>query len=382
MIRTRLLFGLLLFAAALHAQMANLAIKQLASLPGSPTAITNAGDLRIFITLQQGQVMIWNGTSILPTPFLDVRNRVSCCGERGLLSIAFHPQFKTNGYFFADYTDVQGNTVVSRFSVMPSDPNRADAASELKILQIAQPYPNHNGGQLQFGPDGFLYIGMGDGGSGGDPENRAQDLSTMLGKILRIDVDHGSPYSVPFSNPYAGHPGARGEIWAYGLRNPWRFSFDRVTGDLWIGDVGQNLYEEVDLQPFSSTGGENYGWRRMEGLHCYNPPSNCNNGGITLPIIEYTHDDKNCSITGGYRYRGAVSALMYGLYFYADYCTGRIWAASAQSDGTWKATELLHTSVQITTFGEDVNGELYLGGGNGVFYALIDHVPARRRAVR
>lgn len=382
MIRSRVLLALVLFPVLLHAQMPNLAIKQLARLPGSPTAITHAGDGRLFITLQQGQVVVWNGSSILPTSFLDIRNRVSCCGERGLLSIAFHPHYRDNGYFFADYTDMQGNTVISRFSVTSSDPNRADSASELKILQIVQPYANHNGGQLQFGPDGFLYIGMGDGGSGGDPENRAQDLSSMLGKLLRIDIDHGTPYTVPFSNPFAGHPGARGEIWAYGLRNPWRFSFDRGTGDLWIADVGQNLYEEVDLQPFFGTGGQNYGWRLMEGLHCYNPPSNCNTGGLTLPILEYTHDKNNCSIVGGYRYRGKVSPLMLGFYFYGDYCTGRIWAAIAQSDGTWQSTELLNTSVQITTFGEDVNGELYLADGSGLFYALIDHVPARRRAVR
>ncbi|HET8797114.1 MAG TPA: PQQ-dependent sugar dehydrogenase, partial [Thermoanaerobaculia bacterium] len=224
-----------------------------------PVAIAHAGDARLFITLQDGRIVIWDGTRLLPEPFLDIRARVTSGGERGLLSVAFHPRYRENGFFFVNYTDLGGDTVVARFKVSAADPNRADPASFRQILFVDQPFANHNGGQLQFGPDGFLYIGMGDGGSGGDPGNRAQNLNDLLGKMLRIDID-AEPYAIPPSNPFAGQPGRRGEIWASGLRNPWRFSFDRVNGDLWIADVGQGQWEEIDFQPYTSIGGENYGW--------------------------------------------------------------------------------------------------------------------------
>jgi hypothetical protein len=236
----------------------------------------------------------------------------------------------------------------------------ANPASAQVVLTIAQPFTNHNGGQLQFGPDGFLYIGMGDGGSGGDPFNNAQNLATLLGKMLRIDVNGGIPYAIPLNNPFIGVPGARGEIWAPGLRNPWRFSFDRLTGDLFIADVGQNRFEEVDFQSAASAGGENYGWRLMEGLHCFIPTINCNDGTLTLPIIEYDHSLGKCSITGGYRYRGVQQPGLFGIYFFADLCTGQIWGASQDGLGVWSFTELLDTALMIATFGEDEAGELYV----------------------
>lgn len=356
----------LLFALSLK-----LALKPVAGGFDQPTAITSAGDGRLFITLQRGQIIaLENGAR---STFLDIRPLVSCCGERGLLSVAFHPHFAQNGFYFVDYTDLNGDTVIARYS--------ANGGAPLKLLTIAQPFANHNGGQLQFGPDGYLYIGMGDGGSGGDPGNRAQDLSTLLGKLLRIDVDNGSPYSVPPSNPFVSRAGARGEIWAYGLRNPWRFSFDRATGDLWMGDVGQNAYEEVDWQLATSPGGENYGWRRMEGLHCFNPTTNCAIAGLVAPVVEYTHDNGRCSVSGGYRYRGNSFPSMNGIYFYGDYCSGEIWGAVPERDGTMTVQLMLDTTMRISAFGEDANGELYVADiAGGSIYQLVDATPIRRRA--
>src|SRR6185436_11558505 len=236
----------------------------------APLGIVSAGDGRLFIVQQRGTIVIWDGARILPTPFLDVRNLVSFGSERGLLGLAFHPQYAANGRFFIHYTAPNGDVTIARYSVSATDRDRADAASGAVLLTIPHSqFANHNGGQLQFGPDGYLYAGIGDGGSGGNPSNSAQDLSQLLGKILRIDVN-AEPYAIPPANPFASRTNGR-EIWAYGLRNPWRFSFDRETGDLWIADVGQNLYEEVDVQPASSIGGENYGWRIMEAAHCFNP---------------------------------------------------------------------------------------------------------------
>jgi glucose/arabinose dehydrogenase len=373
------LFGLFLTlftACAAEAADPQLVLRPIATGLNQPLAITNAGDARLFITLQVGEVVIRDAAgNILPEPFLDLRNKVSCCGEQGLLSIAFHPHYKENGFFYADYTDRNGDTVIARYSVLPGNPNRADEASETILLTIAQPFDNHNGGQLQFGPDGYLYIGMGDGGSANDPGNRGQTLSVLLGKLLRIDVDHGSPYAIPATNPFVNTAGARGEIWAYGLRNPWRFSFDRVTGDLWIGDVGQSAWEEVDLQPAGSAGGQNYGWRKMEGKHCFNPSTNCQDGSLILPILEYSHSD-GCSITGGYRYRGSRLTQLKGTYFYADYCEGTIWGATQLVNGSWTSRVLLDTNMLISTFGEDVNGELYLADlPNGIVYSVIDDAP-------
>jgi glucose/arabinose dehydrogenase len=326
----------------------------------SPVAITHAGDGsgRLFITQQTGRIMVFDGQRLLPAPFLDISALITTGGERGLFSVAFHPNYAVNGRFFVNYTDLNGDTVVARYTVS-ADPNVADPASALALLNVPQPFANHNGGQLQFGPDGFLYIGMGDGGSGGDPLNAGQDLTTLLGKMLRIDVDGGLPYAVPISNPFVTNPAARPEIWALGLRNPWRFSFDRLTGDLFIADVGQNLFEEVNFQPANSAGGENYGWRLMEAGSCFNPALNCNDGSLTLPILQYDHS-VGCSISGGYRYRGQGQPGLAGLFFYADFCTGRIWAASQGASGAWATAELLVTGLQITSFGEDESGEIYV----------------------
>jgi len=344
-----------------------------------PVSITHAGDSRLFITLQGGQIVIHDGTSRLPVPFLDISNLVSTGFERGLLSVAFHPRYAQNGAFFVNYTNTLGTTIVARYLRSAADPNRADASSGQVLLRIEQPFANHNGGQLQFGPDGYLYIGMGDGGSGGDPGNRAQSLGTLLGKMLRIDVAEFEPeYSIPSSNPYGN------EIWAVGLRNPWRFSFDRLTGDMWIADVGQGSIEEIDFQPASSIGGENYGWRRMEGSRCFNPSTNCNPGTLVLPVFEYGHSNGACSVTGGYVYRGTRSPRLYGKYIYGDFCNGMIWTGERQGDGTVISRVLADTSFSISTFGEDVNGEVYVADHDGAIYRIVENSPPvpKRRAVR
>ena len=330
--------------------------------------IQHAGDGRLFFVSQAGTIRVWNGTTVRSTPFLDLSKIVRFSGEQGLLGLAFHPNYASNGYFYVNYSDTSGDTVIARYRVS-ADPNVADPASAQVVLTFDQPFSNHNGGQLRFGPDGYLYIASGDGGSGGDPQNNAQRLDNLLGKILRIDVNAGTSYAVPSSNPFVNTAGARGEIWSYGLRNPWRFSFDRTTGDMFVGDVGQSSWEEIDYEPAGS-GGRNYGWRLMEGTHCFNPASNCNDGSLTLPILEYSHSF-GCSVTGGFRYRGGGSAF-YGAYFYADYCSGRIWSATPDSSGTWSAVERLDTSLLITTFGEDVNGELYVShhAAAGAVYRL------------
>jgi glucose/arabinose dehydrogenase len=303
--------------------------------------------------------MIHDGTRLLSTPFLDISALVSCCGERGLIGLAFHPRYATNGLFYVNYTNTAGDVVIARYAAS-SDPNRAQLPGA-PLLTVPKPAPNHNGGQLAFGPDGYLYIGVGDGGGAGDVDNNAQNLGSLLGKILRIDVDGPPPYGIPAANPFVGMVGARAEIWAYGLRNPWRFSFDRLTGDLFIGDVGQNAWEEIDFQPASSPGGENYGWRRMEGTHCFNPLTDCNNGMLMLPIIEYPHGatPAECSVTGGYRYRGAAVPDWAGHYVFGDLCSGRIRAATPNG-ATWTINHIFDTSFQITTFGEDETGELYV----------------------
>lgn len=342
----------------------------------SPVAITNAGDGsgRLFITLKIGKILVYDGQKSLSTPFLDIGSIITTAGERGLLSVAFHPDYAANGFLYVNYTDLNGDTVIARYRVS-ADPNVVDTTSAIVLLNIPQPFANHNGGQLQFGPDGYLYIGMGDGGSGGDPLNKAQDLNSLLGKILRIDVDAGFPYAIPPDNPFLGNSNAKPEIWALGLRNPWRFSFDRLTGDLFIADVGQGSWEEVNFQQASSRGGANYGWRLMEGNHCFNPTTNCNDGSITLPIIEYDHSLGNCSITGGYRYGGSLYPGLEGVYFYADYCTGKIWGVSRDASGVWTSAQLLDTELIITAFGEDEDGELYLAhfsSTNGTIYKITE----------
>ena len=337
----------------------------------NPVAITHAGDGsgRLFITQLGGQILIYDGNQVLPQPFIDIRPLVSVGGERGLFSLTFHPEFTSNGFLFVNYTDINGDTVVARYSVS-TDPSIVDPNSAFILLSISQPFANHNGGQLQFGPDGFLYIGTGDGGSGGDPDNNAQTLSNLLGKILRIDVDGGIPYSVPADNPFLGEPGASEEIWAFGLRNPWRFSFDRLTGDLFIADVGQSSLEEVNFQPADSPGGENYGWRLMEGSQCFNPPANCDTGMLMLPILEYDHTIGR-SVTGGYRYRGNQNPGMSGVYFYGDFSEGLIWGATQDNVGEWTTTVLLDTDLSISAFGEDEDGEIYLAHLSSVDGAIF-----------
>jgi glucose/arabinose dehydrogenase len=331
-----------------------------------PLFVTHAGDdsQRLFVVEQAGVVKIVQNGIIGETPFLDIRERVGSSGsEQGLLSIAFHPRYAENGEVFADYTNRDGDTVISRFNATG---DTADPASEQILLLIKQPYANHNGGLVLFGPDGYLYIGMGDGGSGGDPENRAQDLDSLLGKILRIDVDGDAPYAIPADNPYA-NGGGMPEIWAYGLRNPWRFSFDRSTGDLLIGDVGQNKYEEVDFQPAGQSG-MNYGWNQVEGNHCYK--DGCNQSAFVAPIAEYPHE-QGCSVTGGFVYQGAEFPQLQGIYYYGDYCQGTIWALQRTGD-SWNSTVALKSDLRITSFGEDQNGELYLtDGSSGILYRLV-----------
>ena len=339
-----------------------------------PVAITNAGDGsgRLFITLRPGFVRIVDSQGLNSAPFLDISALTTTDGERGLLSIAFHPRYATNGFFYVDYTDLNGDTVIARYHVS-ANPNVADPASAAILLAIPQPFSNHNGGQLQFGPDGYLYIGMGDGGGSGDPQNNGQNLGTLLGKMLRIDVDGSFPYAVPADNPFLSTGGARPEIWAYGLRNPWRFSFDRQTGDLFIGDVGQDSFEEVDFQLAASPGGQNYGWRLMEATHCFNPASNCDDGTLTLPVIEYSHAAGDCSISGGYRYRGTASPELSGIYFYGDFCTGKIWGATETSPGAFSSELIADTGLSITGFGEDEEGEIYVAhyaSPNGAIYEI------------
>lgn len=325
-------------------------------------------DDRLFVVEQRGTVRIVSGGQLLPTPFLDLSGVVSSGGERGLLSLAFHPEFATNGRLFVDYTDASGNTRVVGYRVSASDPNRADPTSGDTILAVQQPYSNHNGGLVTFGPDGMLYVGLGDGGSGGDPLGNGQDLSTVLGSILRLDVDAGSPYAIPPDNPFVGQAGSRGEIWAYGLRNPWRFAFDPDAGLLYIADVGQSLWEEVDVER-ADEGGLNYGWNTMEGSHCYDAPS-CDRTGLTLPVLEYGHD-QGCSITGGMVYRGAAMPQLRGTYFYSDYCGGwlrsfRYVGGSVTDARSWDVGDL----GQVLSFGKDSQGELYVLSASGTVYRL------------
>ncbi len=339
---------------------------------------TPPGDTaRLFVVEQPGRIRVVQHGQLLATAFLDITGRVLYGGEEGLLSVAFHPSFATNHYFYVDYTrsNTAGDTVytmIERYTVS-ADSNVADATTRTVILQITQPqpvssYPNHKGGLVMFGPDGMLYIGMGDGGSGGDPQNRAQSPDSLLGKLLRIDVDGGTPYAIPAGNPFKNGGGAP-EIWALGLRNPWRYAFDRQSGSLYIADVGQNLWEEVDVQSGSQPG-LNYGWRIMEGAHCYNP-NPCSSTGLVLPAIEYDHSNGQCAIIGGFVYRGTTFPALRGQYFYADLCAG--WVRSFTFGGTVTSQTSWNLNVTVSSpvsFGEDANGELYLLSGGGSVYRI------------
>ncbi len=336
-----------------------------------PTDIQNAGDGsgRLFIVEKPGRILILKGGKLLPTPFLDISGKVgSRYTEEGLLGLAFHPNYAQSGLFYIDYTDEKGNTVIARFHVSADNPDLADTSSESDILRVDQPYNNHKGGQLAFGPDGYLYIGLGDGGSEGDPQLNGQNLRTLLGKLLRIDVNHGANYAIPADNPFV-KGGGLPEIWAYGLRNPWRFSFDRLTGDLYIADVGQDAWEEIDFVPAGNLGGLNFGWSFYEGMHPYKgqPPANAS---ITMPVTEYSHAD-GCAVTGGYVYRGAALPEWQGVYFYGDYCSGNIWGLRLANGSAAPAKILFTTRVRITTFGVDEAGEIYLADyGSGELLRL------------
>lgn len=338
----------------------------------SPVYLTHAAEIsRLYIVEQAGRIRLVEDGVVQPVPFLDITDRVgSDRSEQGLLSLAFPPDHAASGLFYINYTDRQGDTVIARYRLLAGDPNQADAGSEQRVLQLAQPAANHNGGQLQFGPDGYLYIGTGDGGQAGDPWGNAQNPNVLLGKMLRIDVARTDTYAVPGDNPFVDRPDARPEIWAIGLRNPWRFSFDRVGGALYIADVGQNLFEEIHVQPGTSPGGENYGWDIMEATHCFEPPTGCDAGGLELPVAEYDHS-QGCSITGGYVYRGTRYPELEGVYFFGDFCSGNIWGLRQEKSGEWSMALLLDTDLTISSFGEDAAGEVYvIGYGDGTIYRL------------
>lgn len=341
----------------------------------SPIGIVSANDDsgRVFAWEQSGKIWVINGDEVSFDPFLDIGELLppdvfkGGYSEQGLLGVAFHPQYKDNGVFFIDYIDVKGNTVIARYTVS-SDPEVADPASARIVLNVSQPYPDHNGGEIAFGPDGYLYIGMGDGGNPDDPLRNGQKKDTLLAKILRIDIN-ATPYKVPDDNPFVNQSGVKPETWAYGLRNPWRFSFDRQTGDLYIGDVGQWDYEEVNFQP-AGQGGQNYGWSAYQGMHPHIKQTiSVDESTLTLPVLEYLHTD-GCSVTGGYVYRGSVLPTMNGVYLYGDYCNGRIWAAVHQADDTWQSYLWMQTEHVISSFGQDDAGELYLVDYKGGIYKL------------
>jgi glucose/arabinose dehydrogenase len=359
-VTVRLALSLLLLALVASANAQRL--EEVARGLTQPLSITHAGDGsgRLFVAEQRSTVRVLVGDALQREPYLDLTARTAARGERGLLGLAFHPSFAANGRLFVHYTDRDGSTVVSELRAPDPAAPRVDPATERILLTLAQPFSNHNGGQIAFGPDGYLYIGLGDGGSGGDPLDAGQDLTTLLGKVLRIDVDGAEPYAVPEGNPFVGVSNALPEIWAYGLRNPWRFSFDRATGDLWIADVGQNAVEEVNLQHAGSPGGENYGWRPMEGDRCYEPASGCEDPSFTMPVITYTHASGwGRSITGGYVYRGSAVPELEGRYVFGDFASRRLFVAERGPSG-WSARPLLDAGFNVSSFGEDEAGELYV----------------------
>lgn len=337
----------------------------------NPVGLANAGDgsRRLFVLEQAGYIHILQDSELLPEPFLDISTLVVCCGERGLLGIAFHPNYSENGYFYINYTEARSSgtySVIARYQVS-GNANKADPTNELRLLEQSQPFNNHNGGGLEFGPDGYLYIALGDGGSAGDPQGNAQSLDTWLGKLLRIDVDSAEPYAIPADNPYT-QGGGLAEIWAYGLRNPWRFSFDSLLGDLYIGDVGQGTWEEIDFLPAGNPGGANFGWDFFEGAHPYEgtPPSNLE---LIDPVAEYSHS-LGFSVTGGYVYRGTDLPEWQGIYIYGDYGSGNIWGMLRRADGAWENTLLFQTEIRITSFGVDEDGEVYLVDYRGNIFRL------------
>ena len=355
---------------------ARFSLEEVATGLEQPLFVTHAGDGsgRLFVVEQTGRIRVIDKSGrVRERPFLDVRNKlVGRSGERGLLGLAFHPRYRENGAFFIAYTgEPKGAHITERYRVSKADANVADAGSGRVILTIEEPAANHNGGHLAFAPDGSLYIGTGDGGGAGDTYQQSRRTDNLLAKMLRIDVDGADPYAIPKDNPFVGREGYRSEIWALGLRNPWRYSFDRATGDLYIADVGQNRWEEVNFQPSSSKGGEDYGWNVMEGAHCFEPPTGCDRQGLTLPVFEYPHE-QGCSVTGGYVYRGARLSHLIGRYLLADYCSGTFWALSRDAKGAWSGEVIARTDVTPSSFGEDESGELYVTDhGRGAVLRLV-----------
>lgn len=350
-----------------------IALVQIAKGATDPVGIVaspNASDTRLFVIEQGGVIRTIKDKALEPEAFLDIKSRVQSGGEMGLLGLAFDPNVSGSSAFYVNYTDHADNTIVARYK-LSKQTGRADPGSEKILLKIKQPFSNHNGGNMAFGPDGYLYIGMGDGGSGGDPDNRSQNMNDLLGKMLRIDVKGDGDYQVPKDNPFA-KSGGKPEIWASGLRNPWRFSFDRQTGDLYIADVGQGDWEEISVQAARSKGGENYGWRCYEGSHTFKTQGCPAASSFTAPIIEYDHSKDRCSVTGGFVYRGGKFLALDGKYFYADYCTGEMFY-SQQTSGVWNSVLAADASFHISTFGEDNKGELYLADyDSGTIYQITD----------
>jgi glucose/arabinose dehydrogenase len=344
----------------------------------NPVFITHSGDGsgRLYIVEKGGRIKILQNGTVRSTPFLNLSAKVSSGSEQGLLGLAFHPSYVDNGKFYVNYTNTSGDTVIAQYTRSTANPNVANPTGST-LLTIDQPYSNHNGGMLAFGPDRYLYVGMGDGGSSGDPGNRAQSLNTLLGKILRIDVDNeagGKKYAIPPGNPFAGVSGLD-EIWSFGLRNPWRFSFDRRSGDLWIGDVGQNRYEEINRSPVvngvDAGKGLNYGWRVLEGNACFNPSSGCNKAGKSPPMAVYSHIS-GCSVTGGYVYRGLSYRGLVGGYVFGDFCSGRIWALRAHGPATQTPVLMADTNLSISSFGEGPDGTIYVTDlGSGDIWAIV-----------
>ena len=336
-----------------------------------PVGIANAADSsnRLFILERSGVIKILQDGRITPKPFLNIEDRAgSSLSEQGLLGLAFHPRYEENGYFWVNYTDKSGRTIVSRFRIS-ADPNIADPGTETHYLVLPQPYANHNGGDLSFGPDGYLYVALGDGGSAGDPHKNGQNTGALLGKLLRLDVDRQpGAYTIPADNPFAGSGGAP-EVWAYGLRNPWRIAFDALTGDLYIADVGQNTWEEVNFLAAGSPGGANFGWNFREGRHDFLDTVPQQFASLD-PVAEYQHGENGCSVTGGKVYRGGALPDWRGIYLFGDFCSGKVWGLLRNAQGSWQTQELFDLEAQVVSFGTDENGEIYLAGYSGEIYRL------------
>ena len=357
----------------------NLGLTPVAADLERPVFIADPGDQsgRLFVVEQGGTVRILRDGELDPEPFLDMRDLIVTDNmEQGLLGLAFDPKFARSGRFYVMYTardrhtgNGVGDNAIARFTVSASDPDRTDLSTMEPLIAVEDPYGNHNGGGVMFGPDGMLYAGFGDGGAAGDPQRNGQNPGTILGSMIRIDVSPVDGYGIPADNPFADGTGGAPEVWAYGLRNPWRFSFDRDTGDLWIGDVGQDWIEEIDMLPSGSAGGANFGWRRMEGASCYEEEE-CNPAGFVEPVAEYTHEE-GCSVTGGYVYRGEELPDLAGVYLFADFCFGKIWGLGKDASGAWARSEPVETGLNISSFGEDADGNLYVTAFDGGVYRIV-----------